>query len=124
VPNSRDFIGHVLELLRPSRSSARAMFGGHGIYVDGLIVGLVVDDTLYLKTDDESRPRFLALDLPPFTYRKKTGAVEVTSYYRPPDEALESPDAMREWVRLATGAALRAAARKAPAASRARAKRT
>lgn len=93
------------------------MFGGHGIYVDGLIVGLVVDDTLYLKTDDESRTRFLALDLPPFTYRKKTGAVEVTSYYRPPDEALESPDAMREWVRLATGAALRAAARKAPAAS-------
>jgi len=124
VPNSRDFIGHVLELLQPSRSSARAMFGGHGIYVDGLIVGLVVDDTLYLKTDDESRARFLALDLPPFTYRKKTGAVEVTSYYRPPDEALESPDAMREWVRLAMGAALRAAARKAPAASRARAKRT
>lgn len=124
MPNSRDFIGHVLELLQPSRSSARAMFGGHGIYVDGLIVGLVVDDTLYLKTDDESRARFLALDLPPFTYRKKTGAVEVTSYYRPPDEALESPDAMREWVRLAMGAALRAAARKAPAASRARAKRT
>lgn len=124
MPNSRDFIGHVLELLRPSTSSARAMFGGHGIYIDGMIVGVVVDDTLYLKTDDESRAHFLERDLPPFTYRKKTGAVEVTSYYRPPDEALESPDAMREWVRLATGAALRAAARKAPAASRARAKRT
>jgi DNA transformation protein len=129
VSNSRDFIEHVLELLRPARARARAMFGGHGIYVDAMIVGLVVDDVLYLKTDDESRPRFVAQDLPPFTYRKKTGAVEVTSYYRPPDEALESPDAMREWVRLATGAALRAAARRAPgrttrAASRAPARKT
>ncbi len=35
------------------------MFGGHGLYVDGMIVGIVVDDVLYLKTDAETRPRFV-----------------------------------------------------------------
>lgn len=115
MANSPDFIEHVIELARPAKASARAMFGGHGIYVDGMIVGLVVGDVLYLKTDAESRPRFVAHDLTPFTYRKKTGAVEVTSYYRPPEEALESAEAMQEWLRLARGAALRAAAKRPPA---------
>lgn len=125
MPNSRDFIEHVLELARPAKPSARPMFGGHGIYVDGRIVGLVVQDVLYLKTDEESRARFVAEGLEPFTFTKrKTGVVEVTSYYRPPEEALESADAMREWLRLAQGAALRTAAQRKPKASRAPAKRT
>jgi TfoX/Sxy family transcriptional regulator of competence genes len=51
------------------------MFGGRGIYVESMIV---------------------ARGLEPFRYAKKSGQVEVTSYYRPPDEALESPDAMRD----------------------------
>jgi DNA transformation protein len=51
----------------------------------------------------------------PFEYeKKKEGKVEVTSYYQPPEEALESPAAMRDWLRLAQGAALRAAAKRAP----------
>jgi DNA transformation protein len=112
MSNSRDCIAHVLELMRPA--SARAMFGGHGIYVESMIVALVVDDVLYLKTDGETRPRFVALGLEPFRYAKKSGQVEVTSYYCPPDEALESPDAMRDWLRLACGAALRAAVRRKP----------
>ncbi len=125
MPNSRDFIAHVLELAGHAKPSARPMFGGHGIYVDGIIVGLVVDDVLYLKTDDVTRARFVAEGLAPFTFTKrKTGLVEVTSYYRPPEEALESADAMREWLRLAQGAALRAAAQRVPKTTRRPAKRT
>ena len=99
------------------------MFGGHGIYVDGMIVGLVVDDVLYLKTDAECAAAVRRAGARPVHLRKKTGAVEVTSYYRPPEEALESADAMRAWLRLALGAALRAAAKRKPA-RRAPAKRT
>lgn len=124
MPNSRDFIDHVLELARDAQPSARAMFGGHGLYAGGVIVGLVVDDVLYLKTDAATRGRFMAEGLEPFTYAKKTGVVEVTSYYRPPEEALESADAMREWLRLALGAALRAAAKRKPKPTPAPAKRT
>jgi len=56
VANSKDFVAHVLEMMRPVGSaSARAMFGGHGVYLEGLIVGIVDDDVLYLKTDAATR---------------------------------------------------------------------
>ena len=121
MSNSREFIAHVLEMMQPTgAASARAMFGGHGIYLDGLlpggglIVGIVVDDVLYLKTDAETRATFVTRDLEPFRYTTKAGEVHSTSYYPPPDEALESPAAMREWLRLALSAALRSANRKKP----------
>jgi DNA transformation protein len=141
MANSREFIAHVLEMMQPAgRVSARAMFGAHGVYLDqsippktpaasspkgstalgrpggGLIVGIVDDDVLYLKTDAQTRARFVTRDLEPFRYTTKTGEIHSTSYYRPPDEALESPAAMREWLRLALSAALRSASRKKPRA--------
>jgi DNA transformation protein len=113
MPNSPDFVAHVLELMRGAGSAtARAMFGGHGIYLDGMIVGIVVADVLYLKTDDETRPAFVRQGAGQIEYKTKKGVIEGTGYYQPPEEALESPPAMREWLRLAQGAALRAAARR------------
>ena len=38
--------------------TTRAMFGGHGVYRDGTILAIVIDDALYLKVDDISRPAF------------------------------------------------------------------
>ena len=114
--NSRDFIAHVQELMRGAGLvSARSMFGGHGIYVDGMIVGIVVADVLYLKTDETTRPAFVERGLGPFRYRTKKGVIEGTGDYQPPDDALESAPAMREWLRLAQGAALRAPAKRRPA---------
>ena len=113
MANTPDFIAHVLELMRPSgRASARAMFGGHGMYVDGLIVGIVVEDVLYLKTDDETRPAYTRRELAPFCYTTKEGRAHAMSYHRAPDEAGEGPEAMREWLRPAIGAALRNAQKK------------
>ena len=115
MPNSPDYVAHVLELMRGAGgATARAMFGGHGVYLDGLIVGIVVGDVLYLKTDDETRPRFVELGLAQFEYRTKKGVIEGTSYYQPPEEALESPEAMRDWLRLALAATLRAQSRRKP----------
>ena len=120
MPNTPDFIAHLLELMRPAgKVSARAMFGGHCIYVDAMIVGIVVDDELYLKTDDDTRAAFVERALPPFCYSTREGARHAMSYHRAPDEAMESPAAMREWLRPAVGVALRAANRKtAPARKR------
>jgi DNA transformation protein len=114
VANSRDFVLHVLELAAPAgRVNARAMFGGHGLYVDGTIVGIIDEDLLYLKTDAGTRAAFAALGLPPFQYRGRHGAVHVTAYLRAPDEALESPAAMHEWLGRALEAARRSRASKA-----------
>lgn len=46
------YLQEVFELFGPI--SARKMFGGYGIYHQGLMFGLVADDTLYLKADAEN----------------------------------------------------------------------
>ena len=108
MANSTDFIAHVLDTMRPAgAATARAMFGAHGVYLDGVIVGIVADDVLYLKTDAATRAAFVERELEPFRYRGHDGDLHETSYFRAPDDALESPPAMREWLRRALAAALR-----------------
>lgn len=92
--------------------TSKRMFGGAGLYRDGLIFALVVADTLYLKADDQTRGRFEAEGLGPFTYDTRLGERTITSYWRCPERCLDDADEMTEWCRLAHGAALRAAAAK------------
>lgn len=89
----------------------RRLFGGHGVYRDGIIIGVLVDDVLYLKTDDATRARFEAAGGMPFAFTSSKpgahGRPITTSYWSPPGEALESAQAMQPWVQLAHEAALR-----------------
>jgi DNA transformation protein len=112
VPETPGFVAFAVELLgRVGAVRARAMFGGHGIYCGDLMIGLVDDDEVFLKTDAETRPRFEEAGCRQWVYsggQKETR----TSYFRPPDEAHESPEDMEPWGRLALDAARRAAASK------------
>ena len=67
MANSAGFLDHLRELMRAGGRTvtSRAMFGGHGITVDGLFVAIVDDDVVYLRCDDASRAEFASLDLPP-----------------------------------------------------------
>ena len=108
MKNSPEYLAHVLEMMRPTAvATTRAMFGGHGVYVEGVIVAIVIDDVLYLKTDDENRAAFVDLGLEPFRYVTKEGEVHEMSYYRAPDDALDGPHDMAPWLRSAHAAALR-----------------
>lgn len=112
-----DFIDHCLELLAvlgPAR--ARRMFGGHGLYADGLFVAIVVDNVLYLKADAAARPSFEASGCRPFEYPTADGRRVGMAYWSAPEVAMDSPAGMAPWGRLALASALRAAASK-PAAS-------
>ncbi|GMU40404.1 MAG: hypothetical protein AMXMBFR23_12700 [Chloroflexota bacterium] len=97
--------------------SARAMFGGHGLYVDGVMFALVADGALYLKTDDANRPAFEAQRLPPFTY-ETGGRRTVMSFCAAPEDALDDPEALRGWFEGARDAALRALAARRPRGKR------
>jgi DNA transformation protein and related proteins len=111
------FPAHCAELLAvagPVRR--RRMFGGHGLYVDDLFVAIIAGDRLYLKADAASAPKFEAAGGQRFVYASQ-GQSAALNYWTVPDEAMESPDAMRPWVRLAMQAALSARAA-APAARR------
>jgi DNA transformation protein len=107
-----EFVDYVLEQLSPLGGvRAKRMFGGHGVYLEGLFFALVADDTLYLKADDENRAQFEARGLSPFRYQRN-GKERTMSYYSLPESALEDSAELLSWARRAIEAALRAAARK------------
>jgi DNA transformation protein and related proteins len=114
--NTSGLVSHCLELLAPlGRTSSRRMFGGHALYIDGLCMALVMDDTLYLKVDDAHRAAFERAGCKPFTYTAKTEEVHSLSYYTAPEEAMESPAEMTPWARRGLAAAVAARAKAPPA---------
>jgi DNA transformation protein len=122
MPSDPSFVAHVLDLVAPlGPVTARAMFGGHGIYAEDVMFGLLDDDELFLKTDDATRATFVAAGCRQWTYVNKKVRMENTGYFRPPDDAHEDPEAMLPWARLALGAALRAKAAKGAKGARRRA---
>ncbi len=101
------YIDYLAELLSPNGTvTARRMFGGWGIYLDAVMIGLVANEILYLKADAQTRARFEAAASAPFVFDSKSKQV-TTSYWSAPDDAMDSPDAMRPWAQLALEAALR-----------------
>jgi DNA transformation protein len=89
------------------------MFGGAGIFRDGVMFALIVDDTLYFKADDSNRRDFEAEGLAPFSYETKNGRNTIMSYWRCPDRLFDDPDEMAAWAGKALAAARKAAAKPA-----------
>ncbi|MGD9660839.1 MAG: TfoX/Sxy family protein [Porticoccaceae bacterium] len=108
----KEFVAHVIDLMQiigPVES--RRMFSGTGIFLGGLMFGLVDKNTLYLKADDDCVEDFLSMGLEAFTYVKQGKQCQL-SYYQAPEEALEHQDDMLVWANKAYACALRAAARR------------
>lgn len=113
MSNTPEFVAHALDLLATlGLVEARRMFGGHGIYARGVMFGLLDDEELFLKVDDEARPAFEAAGCRQWVYPSKKGPIP-GGYWRPPDEAHEDAEAMRPWAELGLAAALRKAAARA-----------
>ncbi len=86
----------------------RRMFGGQGVYRDGLMFALEASGELYLKADQESEGTFRDLGSRPFTYAAKGGRTTVMSYWLMPESAFDDPDEAADLARMAFQAALRA----------------
>ena len=105
-----DFVRYLLDLLEDLGGvSARRMFGGHGLFRDGLMFGLVAGDTLYFKVDDRTRAEYEARGLAPFRYQRR-GRTVALGYFMAPEEALEDPEVLAAWARQACDVARRAGA--------------
>ena len=85
---------------------AKRMFGGYGVYHDGLMFALVADDVLYLKVDEKSKGAFVDMGMQPFEY-VKNGKTMRMSYYTAPEEIFDDQAQAREWAVRAYEAALR-----------------
>lgn len=115
-PITDPFVLHACELLSGlGPCQAKRMFGGYGLSVDGMNVGLIAWDTLFLNTNAGTEPQWRAAGGRPFEYEAR-GKTMRLHYHTPPDEALESPALMAPWARLALEAAV--AARRPAAAVR------
>ena len=106
MDQSPEFVSYVTELLAPFGDvRARRMFGAYGIFRGDLMFGIVADETLYLKADDENRTDFEARGLERFVYYKK-GKPMYLSYYQAPEEALDNSGDMLAWAEKSYAAAI------------------
>ena len=118
---STEFANYCCELLRSAGPClAKRMFGGYGISTDGLTIAILTDlgdgEKLWLKGDEATRSRYEAAGCQIFSYAAK-GVPRTMNYFSSPEDAMDSPDAMRPWAALALECALRARAAK-PKSSR------
>jgi DNA transformation protein len=107
---SAEFLAFLVEQMAGfGPVAARRMFGGAGLYRDGVMFAAVSDDVLYLKTDAEGSNAFAAEGLGPFTYATTGGENTLGSYWRAPARCLDDPDEMALWCRRAFAVALKSA---------------
>ena len=90
----------------------KRLFSGKGVYHQGLIVGAIMNDEILLKSDAEAEPQFLAAGSTQWIYEFRRGNTVHMPYWTIPAEAVDDPDRLATWVRLAFAAARRTAARK------------
>ena len=116
--NVPEFVDYVIELLGPFGTvAARRMFGGHGVFLDGLMFAIVSDETLWFKADEMNRHEFEEVGCESFQYQR-SGKTATLGFYRAPADAMESPAQVLPWARTAYAAALRANAKKLAAKAR------
>jgi|TARA_B110000438_G_C15687821_1_gene595402 DNA transformation protein len=108
----REYVAHIVDLLQfigPVES--KSMFGGFGMFLEGLMFGLVAGNELYLKVDTQNLQDYEDLGLQAFSF-EKNGRQFKMSYYQAPEEAMEDAELLSDWASNAYGAAMRAAAKK------------
>jgi DNA transformation protein and related proteins len=91
------------------RVTMRRMFGKTGVFCDGLMFGMIADDTLYVRVDDHNKAVFKeAESVPPLNYEKQGRTIDL-SFWRVPERLLDEPDELVLWARAALAAAGRVA---------------
>lgn len=109
MPVSKQFREFALEQLgRVAPITSRGMFGGVGIYSEGLFFALIDDDRLYFKVDQTNRGDFEELGMGPF--RPFGDDSKPMQYYEVPGDLLEDHHRLRQWVEKAVQVSRSAAA--------------
>jgi DNA transformation protein and related proteins len=105
------------------RITTRRMFGKTGVFCDGLMFGVVTEDTLYFRVDDHNRAAFKeAASFPPLNYEKQGRTIDL-AFWRAPERLLDESDELLTWAQEALAAAHRVAAKRQRTAPRRKPKR-
>ena len=87
--------------------TAKAMFGGYGLYKEGVVFGIIADDELYFKVDGKNLPQYKERDSRPFTYEGKNRKMIAMPYWEVPAEILEDREALAGWIDASVAASRR-----------------
>ena len=110
---SAAFREHVADLFAALGDvKIKLMFGGAGIYFKDRMFGLIADERIYLKANDQTRPAFEAEGSKPFVFEMKSGELAAMSYLEVPPRLLDDPDELAKWARRAYEAAVAAKGKK------------
>ncbi len=120
---SDGFAEFLREQLAPiGRVTMRRMFGKTGVFCNGLMFGMVTDDTLYVRVDDFNKAVFKeAESVPPLNYEKQGRSIDL-AFWRVPERLLDEPAELVTWAREALAAARRVAANRGRTTSKPAAK--
>jgi DNA transformation protein and related proteins len=108
---SDSFAEFLREQLAPlGRVTMRRMFGKTGVFCDGCMLGMVRDNTLYFRVDNDNRAAFKEAECsPPLNYAKRGSTIDL-SFWRAPERLFDEPDELVSWAQAALAAARRVAA--------------
>ena len=113
--NYRDFVLEQLRRVRPV--TGRSMFGGVGIYAEGIFFALIAEDRLYFKVDEVTRPDFEQRGTEPF---RPFGDDSAMGYYEVPVDVVEDVSQLEIWMKKAIDVATKARQGKPKATGRRR----
>jgi DNA transformation protein and related proteins len=121
---SDSFAEFLREQLAPlGRVTMRRMFGKTGVFCDGVMLGMVTENTLYFRVDDQNRMTFKEAEaFPPLNYAKGGSTIDL-AFWRVPERLFEEPDELATWAQAALKAARRVAAKRERAAPKRKSKR-
>ena len=106
---SQEFIDYVKELFTPlSDLEDGKFFGGFAFKSGTKQFAMIKGNTLYFCVDDETRPRYEALGMEPFSYSTKKRRVNVKKYYSAPEDLFENNEKLIEWANEAIESAYKA----------------
>ena len=99
---SPEFIEYVRELLLPlGNLKDGKFFGGFAFKSGSKQFAMIMGNTLYFCVNDQTRPKYKALGMEPFSYSTKKGRVRVNKYFSVPEELFENQEKLVEWAREA-----------------------
>lgn len=88
-----EYVEYIKEQLSPlGIITAKRMFGGYGVYANKIIVGIIVDNELYLKITNHSNNS--EAEMTQFTYTRNNKIVKLP-YWKIPEEILEDPKKLK-----------------------------
>ncbi|PCI87304.1 MAG: transcriptional regulator [Hyphomicrobiales bacterium] len=108
MPTNPEYVDWIVDQLSDFADvTTKRLFGGHAVLKDNLNFGLIFDDELYLKADEQNLQRFKSADSQQFTYQKADKTIYV-SFWTVPETVIEDIDEFALWAHDAYDAALRA----------------